>query len=125
MKKKVKFKKIIVLIIGVLIEFLVHWWICNRGFLIKNYGISLSINWINSLFLNIIFILIIGLLYGKEKSFFLIFILIGGLVNMGDRLAFGYVRDYWTLGGTVVNNLNDWFIGVGVLLFLLETIWKK
>ena len=120
-----KFKKIIVLIIGVLIEFLVHWWICNRGFLIKNYGISLSINWINSLFLNIIFILIIGLLYGKEKSFFLIFILIGGLVNMGDRLAFGYVRDYWTLGGTVVNNLNDWFIGVGVLLFLLETIWKK
>jgi len=51
--------------------------------------------------------------------------LIGGLINIVDRLVFGYVRDYWNFGGALINNLNDWLIGVGVLLFLLEMIWKK
>lgn len=120
-----KLKKIVILIVGILVAFLVHWSICSRVVVIKNYGISFSINWINSLFLNIIFILIIGYLYCKKKSYSLILILIGGLVNMGDRLIFGFVRDYWNFGGILVNNLNDWFIGIGVLLFLIEMIWKK
>jgi len=121
----VKLKKIVFLIIGVLIEFLIHWWICNRGIVVKNYGISFSIYWVNSLLLNIIFILIIGWFYWKEKSYFLSLVLIGGLINIVDRLVFGYVRDYWNFGGALINNLNDWLIGVGVLLFLLEMIWKK
>jgi len=121
----VNFKKIVFLIIGVLIEFLIHWWICNRGIVVKNYGISFSIYWANSLLLNIIFILIIGWFYWKEKSYFLSLVLIGGLINIVDRLVFGYVRDYWNFGGVLINNLNDWLIGVGVLLFLIEIIWKK
>lgn len=120
-----KFKKIVILIIGVLVEFLVHWWVCNEVFIVKNYGVSLSINWLNPLILNIIFVLIIGWLYLERKSYFLAMVLVGGLVNMGDRLIFGYVRDYWNFGGFLINNLNDWFIGIGVLLFLVEMIWKK
>lgn len=120
-----KFKKIFILVIGLLIELLIHWWICSRGFVVKNYGISFSLEWVNVLFLNIIFVLIVGVLYWENKSYFLGLILIGGLVNMVDRLIFGYVRDYWTFGQLVINNLNDWFIGGGTILFLLETIWKK
>ena len=120
-----KFKKIVILIIGVLIEFLVHWWICTNSIVVKNYGISFSIHWVDSLLLNIIFILIVGWFYFKEKSYFLVLILVGGLVNLIDRLLFGYVRDYWNFFELFVNNLNDWFVGGGVLLFLLETIWKK
>lgn len=120
-----KFKKIVILIFGILIEFLIHRWICNRGIVVKNFGISFSIYWVNTLLLNIIFILIIGWFYWKEKSYFLSLVLIGGLVNIIDRLVFGYVRDYWNFGGVLINNLNDWLIGGGVLLFLIETIWKK
>lgn len=120
-----KFKEILVFIIGVLGVFLVHWWVCTKVSVIKNYGISLSIDWVNPLFLNIVFVLIMRCFFWRKKSFFLALILIGGLVNLGDRLIFGFVRDYWNFGGFLVNNLNDWLIGVGVLLFLVEIVWKK
>jgi lipoprotein signal peptidase len=51
-------------------------------------------------------------------------ILIGGLINLIDRLVFGYVRDYWWFVG-VYNNLADWLIGVGVLIFFIKILWKE
>lgn len=120
-----RFKKIVILFFGVLVEFLLHFWISKTGLIINNYSMSLSINWINPLLLNIIFILIIGWFYFKNSSYILSLILIGGIVNIIDRLMFGYVRDYWNFGGLFVNNLNDWLIGFGVLIFLLEEVWKK
>lgn len=120
-----KAKKIVFLFLGVLADFLAHYLISNRLLVTKNYGMSLSINWINPLFLNIFFVLIIGWFYFKKESYFLVLILIGGLVNMIDRLIFGFVKDYWSFSGMVVNNLNDWLIGFGVLLFSVEGLWKK
>lgn len=120
-----KLKKIILLFLGIVVEFFAHDFFSKQSLIIENYGISLSINWVSSLFLNIIFILIIGWFCWREKSYFLSLVLIGGLINIVDRLVFGYVRDYWNVGGILVNNLNDWLIGTGVLLFLLEMIWKK
>lgn len=120
-----KFKKIIILTIGLIVEFMVHEWICKNSILTKNYGISFSLDWVNSLYLNIIFVLIIGGLFWKEKSYFLILILIGGLVNMSDRLTLGYVRDYWKVGDLITNNLNDWLISIGAFLFLIKNVWKK
>ena len=120
-----KFKKIVILTIGILIELLIHWWICKTSIVVKNYGVSFSVDWVNALLLNAIFILIVGWFYFKEKSYFLVLILVGGLTNVVDRLVFGYVRDYWNFVGILTNNLNDWLIGIGVLLFLIEMVWKK
>lgn len=110
---------------GVVVEFYIHCLINRELLVTNNYGISLSMNWINPLLLNIIFVLIISWLYLKNNSYVLVLILIGGIVNMVDRLTFGYVRDYWNFGGLFINNLNDWLIGFGVLLFVLENLWKK
>ena len=48
---------------------------------------------------------------------------VGGWINLIDRLIFGYVRDYWTLGW-VYNNLADWLIQIGIIIFLSE-LWIK
>lgn len=55
----------------------------------------------------------------------LIFILIGGGLNLFERLVFGYVNDYWNfLGMGIYNNINDWLISIGLILFIFAT-WKK
>ncbi|MDD4937735.1 MAG: signal peptidase II [Candidatus Shapirobacteria bacterium] len=123
--KKIKKFKFGWLFWGLILETILHWWLSNNSFLIKNYGISLSWNSQNVVFVNIIFVLILGWGYIKNFSWGLGLILIGGMVNLIDRLYFGYIRDYWNLGFGVVNNLNDWIIGIGVLLFLVELLWKK
>jgi len=124
--KKIKSFKVLGLILGSVLELIIHN-ICSQDgkLIIKNYGFSLSINSQNIMFLNIIFVLVFGWLYLTNSFKSLGLILVGGIVNLIDRFYFGYVRDYWNLGGWVVNNLNDWIIGIGVLLFLVELLWKK
>jgi len=124
--KKIASFKLLGLILGLILVWLVHNIYCQSGLIIiENYGLSLSINIFNIVFLNIVFVLILGWVYLTNSFKSLGLILIGGMVNLIDRLYFGYVRDYWNLGGGVVNNLNDWIIGIGVLLFLIELLWKK
>ncbi len=65
-------------------------------------------------------------LYMRHGSWGLMLVVSGGLVNFSDRLRFNFVRDYWNFFGSgIYNNINDWIIGLGVILFLIETIWKK
>lgn len=97
----------------------------GQSVLVTNYGISLSLNPSNALLLNIIFILLLGWWFFKSDFKSLVFILWGGIINFIDRCFFGYVRDYWSLGGDLFNNLNDWLIGFGVLLFLIESLCKR
>lgn len=124
--KKIASFKLLGLILGLILVWLVHNIYCQSGvIIIKNYGLSLSIDSFSIVFLNIVFILILGWVYLTDSFKSLGLILIGGGVNLIDRLSFGYVRDYWNLGFGVVNNLNDWIIGIGVLLFLIELLWKK
>lgn len=118
-------KKIILLFLGVIVEFFAHDFIAKQLLITENYGVSFSISWVNILYLNILFVLIVSYFYFKNKSYFIGLILIGGIVNLIDRLVFGFVRDYWKFGGILINNLNDWLIGAGVLLFLLKMVWKK
>lgn len=61
--------------------------------------------------------------WGRNDSLGLGLILIGGWVNMIDRMVWGYVRDYWRLI-TVYNNIADWMIGLGVGIFIWN-LWKK
>lgn len=55
----------------------------------------------------------------------LFLMILGGGINLGDRLIFGKVRDYWYFwGGRFYNNLADYLIVFGLFLFILE-LWKK
>ena len=115
--------------------------------IVKNYGISFGINGSFFIFLSIIFVLLFLVLFlkgwgGLAKSFIhrkpfslggqafrragfgLIFI--GGFLNLIERMVLGYVRDYWNfLGLGLYNNINDWIIGVGVLICLINLLCKK
>ncbi len=93
--------------------------------MVKNYGISFGIS--GPFFIGLSVILVILFLFlaiKKGKGYWLIFI--GGFLNLSERIIFGYVRDYWNfLGLGLYNNVNDWIIGVGVLICLIDLLWKK
>ena len=93
--------------------------------MVKNYGISFGMNGGVLIILSIIFVLLFLILAIKKgRGYWLIFS--GGLLNLIDRMMFGYVRDYWNfLGVGLYNNINDWIIGVGVLICLIDLLWKK
>lgn len=93
--------------------------------MVKNYGISFGIS--GPFLIGLSFVLVILFLFlaiKKGRGYWLIFI--GGFLNLFERIIFGYVRDYWNfLGVGLYNNINDWIIGVGVLICLIDLLWKK
>ena len=92
------------------------------GVAVENFGISFG--WGGKLItiIGFIFLTILTGWWWKNKPE-LFLVLIGGWINMIDRLVFGYVRDYWWFI-TVYNNLADWLIGIGVVWFILN-LWKQ
>lgn len=95
-------------------------WLCHGklagDMFVRNYGISLSVfvpfaSWLVSLVL-------VWLMweYVMRPKYFILLILVGGLVNLIDRINYGYVRDYWQIGPTgIYNNLPDWLIFIGLV----------
>ncbi len=49
----------------------------------------------------------------------------GAIANIADRLADGYVTDYFQVGSFPVFNVADSCITVGVFLLLMEGLWRK
>jgi signal peptidase II len=102
----------------------------------SNYNIAFSLP-LNSLFLNIIVVLIIlGLVYyllyltsrGKFlNAVFLLSVILGASSNLLDRLKFGYVIDYLDLKYFTVFNLADVMIVLGVvgLVWLMVEVDKR
>lgn len=121
-KKKKKLSFVVILSIWLLGE-LVHFSLASTNNIIKNYGISFGINGGFFIILNIIFVVILTKIWFKNNLLSLGLMLVGGWINLIDRLIFGYVRDYWYLGW-VYNNLADWLIQIGVIIFLSE-LWIK
>lgn len=121
-KKKKKLSFVVILSIWLLGE-LVHFSLASTNNIIKNYGISFGVNGGFFIILNIIFLVILTKIWFKNNLLSLGLMLVGGWINLIDRLIFGYVRDYWTLGW-VYNNLADWLIQIGVIIFLSE-LWIK
>jgi lipoprotein signal peptidase len=112
-----------ILIVWLVTE-LVHNRLAMSGNVIKNYGISFGINGVFFILLNIIFVLLITTIWTRQKLYGLSLLVVGGWINLVDRIIFGYVRDYWQLGW-VYNNLADWLIAGGVLIILFELLWEK
>ena len=120
-KKKANLK-IFCLIIAIILGWLGHDFLADKLEIVKNYGISfgLEINW---LFL-VGIVLFLSFFWVKNKRLDVGIILVGGIINLIDRLYFGYVRDYWQFF-LVYNNLADWLIGVGIGLFFIKFLWKE
>lgn len=122
-KKKKRHNWVIWLGVFGVIE-LTHGRLASGDFVVKNYGVSFSIDGLFFVLLSIFFVLFLTFVFLKKNSFGLGWMVLGGWINLVDRLMLGYVRDYWRFG-TVYNNLADWIIGFGTVLFLLEILCKK
>ena len=103
----------------------IHSLLANFLVVTKNFGVSFGLNnwWLFVVYGLLLTIITIKSI--KENSWGLILLTVGGFSNLVDRFFWGYVRDYWNfLGLEIYNNLNDWIIGIAVLLLIRE-IWKK
>lgn len=121
-KKTNKPLLIVFLLVG---TFGIHSLLANFLVVTKNFGVSFGLNnwWLFVVYGLLLTIITIKSI--KENSWGLILLTVGGFSNLVDRFFWGYVRDYWNfLGLEIYNNLNDWIIGIAVLLLIRE-IWKK
>lgn len=102
---------------------------------VKNYGIAFGF-FKNFLYLNILLSLIILLslvffvFYKKIRDRQILlaisFIVGGGIGNLLDRFIFGYVIDYLKLTFfSPVCNLSDYFISIGVFIFIIYFLKEK
>lgn len=94
------------------------------GLKVANSGVSFG--WfVNGLWLVLTVFVFYFLIFRSNEGLGFWIILIGGGINLVDRLRFGYVRDYWQLPMTsLYNNVNDWLIGMGTVIFIYS-LWKK
>lgn len=100
-----------------------HTFLAEKSLLIvKNEGVSFGVK--IGLFFNLFLFLLYFLASFFSENNGLFLILLGAGSNLIDRLFFGYVRDYWFLPVLgVYNNLNDWLITIGILIFIIK-LWK-
>jgi lipoprotein signal peptidase len=98
--------------------------ILSKQEIIKNLGVSFG--WQVNVIVVVVFWVVLLIYLTKVWNWGLVMVAVGGLVNLADRLLLGYVRDYWKIPTiNLVNNLNDWLVGVGVVFFLISIWWKK
>jgi len=106
-----------------LIGELIHHWLSSTNVVVKNYGISFGVRGWFFIFFNVIFVVLLTRIWWKNNLAGINLVIVGGWINLIDRIFFGYVRDYWQFGW-VYNNLADWMIQIGVIIFLSK-IWIK
>jgi lipoprotein signal peptidase len=88
--------------------------ILNRG---VSFGMweGISIGWIFLAWLVILYILVRT--SGRGGKLALGMILIGGSLNLSERIILGGVSDPWPFFGIIYNNLADYLIIIGVVVY--------
>lgn len=90
-----------------------------------NNGASFGINFSGLNFLSFVFLMIIFLIWRKDRNRGWLLIILGGILNLGERLVYGGVNDYWKIPFTnIYNNINDYLIFVGGIMVIWDK-WKK
>ena len=109
-------------LIGVVVIYGIHSLVASRLELVKNYGFSFGMGSSLGLLLIFLEIVVTGWFFWKGEGL----LVMAGTSIIIDRLRFGFVRDYWQLFGShLYNNLPDWILFGGVLLFLYKLLWKR
>lgn len=91
-----------------------------RGIL--NDGISFGLSFQGLPLLVLVVWCLLAWRWWQRKEFGLGLVLLGGGLNLIERLLFGGVRDYWKVPLLpIYNNVNDWLILIGAIVYL----WQK
>jgi len=95
--------------------------------MIINSGASLGLNFPAMELIQIILLIVLGFYWWRKKSAWgFLLIILGGGLNLIERLKFGGVRDYWKIPLTsIYNNINDYLIAVGAIQLIWYFLWKK
>lgn len=114
--------RILLLFVGVL--GLHHYF--SKAYHLCNYGISFGVRGLSLWFLIIGWLIVLGMAIKSGFGWGWRLLLVGGVVNLVDRLINGCVIDYWKIPMTgIYNNINDWLIMFGLLLIVRGYLWKK
>jgi lipoprotein signal peptidase len=94
--------------------------IINEG---ASFGLSFPfLKLVSGLFLVLLFIIWCR----DKKAWGILLMVLGGGLNLIERVRFGMVIDYWKIPTIpVYNNLNDYFIVSGVIQLIWYLLWKK
>jgi signal peptidase II len=84
-------------------------------------GISIGNNYIHLSLSIIVILLVLYLFREKYNSVSILLILIGGISNIIDRLAWGGVVDYIQIWFLPMFNIPDLFISLGFLWYVIDT----
>lgn len=88
----------------------------------KNSGASFGIDFWGLNVLSLVIIIFLFFLWKKDKNWGWLLIIFGGMLNLGERLVFGSVIDYWKIPFTnIYNNFNDYLIFIGGII----VVWSK
>lgn len=88
----------------------------------KNSGASFGINFFGLNLLSVVLLIVLFFIWRKDKSKGWLLIILGGLLNLIERMVNGYVVDYLPIFGTnIYNNINDYLVFFGGII----VIWKK
>ena len=104
-------------IIGLMgLDLVLKYWAVRGDYAVINqgyaFGIKMGTEWIFWLVVSIVFVW----LY-RQKMWL---ILAGGVANVVSRIVWGGVVDYWNLYGLFSNNLADWMITIGLVVYGYE-----
>lgn len=95
--------------------------------MVVNVGASLGLNFPALELISGSFLVLLLFIWLKDKKAWgILFMILGGGLNLAERIRFGGVRDYWQIPMTqIYNNINDYFIAAGVIQLIWYLLWKK
>ncbi|MBI2465575.1 signal peptidase II [Candidatus Shapirobacteria bacterium] len=94
--------------------------------IVKNYGVSFGQSFPGIIFISALLLVVLIVMAWRDRKVSLWLVVLGGGLNLIERLFFGYVRDYWKIPGiSLYNNINDWLIFGGVAWYILEKLKEK
>jgi signal peptidase II len=96
---------------------------------VKNYGATFGIlqgqRWVFVIIAIILIILIIKLKDSFSNKYVISLLLAGAFGNLVDRIIFGYVRDFISIGFWPTFNIADSVTVIGVILILIQILKEE
>lgn len=92
---------------------------------VRNYGVSFGQGIPGLIIVSLIVFGGLVLMAIRERKISLWLMVLGGGLNLVERMWWGYVRDYWKIPFVpLYNNINDWLIFAGGIWYLIQK-WKQ